>query len=467
VTTDLQRSIATVLRAQADQLPVRPDPYVRFIRVERRHRARRRVRAAGVVVIAGCTVVTAGTGVVALPAWVPAIRTDGGWTASSALLQEPTHGSLARDALWLEEMRATVQDIEETEGRWRVADRHGIRFVFAGDVPALHRRLALVVVPLRLGVLETHAPMWYEGPLGAAAKEMRQGATYGDKLPEIVTYGELRWDSGAALVIAPSDATLRISRSATYTAQGLVTRTWERLPTAAGVAIAQLPGAPAGMAAMLHVWTERGETTLASADLWQSIEGDNLPAKVTAAATKDTRGVLPADDVVDMAIEDVLRDCALDPAAATIRIPWAGTVASGPSLLIMVQPRGGGTLVYGTYLDGRTIGLRLLVPAGGAESRPYALWIRGDHPTPETTTLLVIAPADAGRAELVIGDHVYPLDLDRMGAAVTALPLDTPASVRAYDSEGKLLGQTRVQPSTAAYSPGLPGESPATRVASQ
>src|SRR4029453_2111117 len=60
--------------------------------------------------------------------------------------------------------------------------------------------------------------------------------------------------------------------------------------------------------------------------------------------------------------------------------------------------------------------------------------------------------------------QVRPCDLDPTGAAVTSLPLDTPATVRAYDADGKLLGQTPVQPSKAAYGPGLPGESPATRV---
>jgi hypothetical protein len=464
VTTDLQYSVAAALSARADRLPVHPDPYARFIRVERRRRARRRLRAAGVVAVAGCTVIGIGTGIVSLPGWMPAIRTDGNWTAGSALLQEPTRGSLAHDAEWQEQMRAAVQDIEETEGRWRVVDRGGIRFVFAGDVPALDRRLALVVVPLRLGVREAYAPMWYEGPLGAAVQDMRQGATYGDKLPEIVTFGELGLDAGAALVIAPADATLQISRSASYTAQGRVSRNWEPLPTAGGVAVARFRGVPSGMTAMLRMQTERGETTLAAGALWQASIGPDLPVGVTVAATKQTRGVLPADDVVDTAIEEVLRDCAVDPTTATIRIPWAGTVAAGPALLITVQPLGGGTLVYGTYLDGRTIGLRLLVPAAGAETRPFAFWIKGDHPTPEMTTLLVIAPANAARAELVIGHDVRPVDLDTTGAAVASLPLDTPASIRAYDADGKLLGQTPVQPSKAAHSPGLPGESTATRV---
>ena len=145
MTTDLQHGLAATLRARADRLPVRPDPYARFIRVERRHRARRRLRAAGVVAVAGCTVVGIGTGMISLPGWLPAIRTDGNWTASSPLLQEPTRESLAHDAAWQEQMRDAVHDIEETEGRWRVADRAGIRFVFAGDVPAIDRRLALVV----------------------------------------------------------------------------------------------------------------------------------------------------------------------------------------------------------------------------------------------------------------------------------------------------------------------------------
>ena len=154
--------------------------------------------------------------------------------------------------------------------------------------------------------------MWYEGSLGAAAKDMRQGATYGDKLPEIVTFGELGLDSGAALVIAPADATLQISPSASYTAQGLVARSWAPLPTAAGVAVTQLPGAPSGMTAMLRARTASGETTLTAEALVQMSIGSDLPASVTVAATTHTRGLLPADDVVDMAIEDVLRDGALD-----------------------------------------------------------------------------------------------------------------------------------------------------------
>jgi hypothetical protein len=81
------------------------------------------------------------------------------------------------------------------------------------------------------------------------------------------------------------------------------------------------------------------------------------------------------------------------------------------------------------------------------------------------TTLLVIAPANVAPAEHVIGHDVVPVDLDTTGAAVTSPPLDIPASVRAYDADGKLLGETPVQPSKAALSPGLPGESPATRSA--
>jgi hypothetical protein len=50
------------------------------------------------------------------------------------------------------------------------------------------------------------------------------------------------------------------------------------------------------------------------------------------------------------------------------------------TLLITVQTPDGGTLVYGTYLDGQTIGLRLLVPAAGAENRPYAFWIKRRPP---------------------------------------------------------------------------------------
>jgi len=77
--------------------------------------------------------------------------------------------------------------------------------------------------------------------------------------------------------------------------------------------------------------------------------------------------------------------------------------------------------------------------------------------------VVVVAPAGTERAELVQDGTVTPLRLSADGAATLRTPSATEILVRAYDTDGDLLGETPVAPLTDS-SGGLPGEARATRV---
>jgi len=94
--------------------------------------------------------------VVPVPSVVPVVPV-GPAPNDSLLWGQPTRGSLAGDQRWLADLRASLSDVSQDEGVWRVAGRDRVRVLFAGDVG--DRRLALLVVPLRLGVLEVQESM--------------------------------------------------------------------------------------------------------------------------------------------------------------------------------------------------------------------------------------------------------------------------------------------------------------------
>ncbi len=176
-------------------------------------RSRRRRRTTGALAGALTAVALLQTEVVPLPAWAPAVAVDA-FAHRSALLDGPTRGSLAGDREWLDGLRAAVQNRTDPEGEWRVVDREDIKILYAGDLPG--QRRALLVVPLRLGLIQVNDTMWYEGPLGARPEQMEwAGSASAD---DVVAHYEADSEGlGGLLVLAPpgpQSSTRPASRSA-------------------------------------------------------------------------------------------------------------------------------------------------------------------------------------------------------------------------------------------------------------
>ncbi len=178
----IEHTLADTLRQRAGDRGPEPDPWERFVHGERASRRRRRRRTVGTIAGLVAAAALVQTNAVPLPRWVPAVTLNAP-AAESPLLGLPTRGSLANEQAWLHGLRQAVDDISEDEGVWRVEDRDDIRIVYAGDVGG--QRIALLVVPLRLGLIRVEQAMFYGGPQGARAEEMEQGESF-DGVPPVV-----------------------------------------------------------------------------------------------------------------------------------------------------------------------------------------------------------------------------------------------------------------------------------------
>ncbi|MEV6811985.1 hypothetical protein, partial [Micromonospora sp. NPDC051296] len=164
-----------------------------------------------------------------------------------------------------------------------------------------------------------------------------------------------------------------------------------------------------------------------------------------------------------------LLDSRLPAAGTTVRVRWSGSEHGSAAALFTVRPAGGGIIAYAMHGDDRTgwwTDLRLLLPAEGADQRPIGWRIRADNSTrTPTDQVQVIAPPDAARVTVTVGGAPpATVTLDASYAGTTRIPPDQPATFTAYATDGSVLGTTPLPPVEANMS-GLPGDSPATRVA--
>ncbi len=383
------------------------------------------------------------------------------------LLDGRTRGSLAGDREWLDGLRAAVKDRTDPEGEWRVVDRENIDIVYAGDLPG--ERRALLVVPLRLGLIQVNDTMWYEAPLGAQPEQMEWAgsASVGD----VVTHYEADSEGpGGLLVLTPPGASVEYSTRVTYGADGRVHHNWTRAQADDGVVVADLP--PSDRPPLVHARVRDGGEEIYRDQVigdWQPPAGwsPRIPRSVLVEATRQTRGDAVDPGFLRSMLDDVLSDAGLSiEDRLTIRVPWSGRVADRDALLLTVQPEDGGVLAYGwsRRFDGIRQDLRLLLPAQGVTTRPIAWRVESEESKASTSTVMVVAPEGAVSAELVTERGVEPVELDASGAGQASVEAEQRATVRAYGADGELLGETPVPLLKGEWHLGVPGDKPETRV---
>ena len=396
MTEPIESTLRTVLSETAAALPGPDDAWHRFATREQAHqRSRRRTRRLCGAVVAGVvvTAVAVQANVLPLPGWAPGIAIA---SANSAIARGPVRGSLASDATWLASFRRDVKGIDDPEGYWRVADRGAIRVVFAADVA--DQRLALVLVPLRFGLITNSELVWYQGPAGAAPDQMTMQSNDSSDEP-VASFMQASSDAqGVAVVVAPPGTVVSISDGVTYAATGVVRHHQVTTDDHTGVGIAALPPSPITPSVTTRV-TDGARVVYAGPVYggWSGTEADSGNQEPTAGMlveiAKGARGPALDPAILKSFVINALNDSRLSLRDVTIHLRWTGTVNRQRAALITVQPRDGGVLAYafhGSATESRE-DLRLLLPAAGADERPIAWRMRAEGRDDETDHVIVVA----------------------------------------------------------------------------
>jgi hypothetical protein len=466
----VESTLRDTLQREADGIGVLDDPWPGFVRREVRHRRARR-RGTLAVAVAGFVAVVVGiqAGVVPLPGWPSTVATT---LPPSALAEGPTRGSLAGDRAWLTAFRARVDGFDDPQGtgRWKVADRKEIRVVYASDRPG--PRLALVFAPLRLGSRTEWHFLWYEGPTGADARQMRASGGEQNTHPSVLAMTRASpEDGGFGIAIGPPDSTVTIVGEPRYSPSGRVEARQLAVPDGAGVGVAVLPPAPFRSGLLARV-TRDGDLvhqeSLAGGAYGPLFGDTGEPVDaVLDAAVQGARGPAVDRAILTDLVSAAIEDSRLPPVGVTVRLHWSGTLHGQTAALLTVQPAGGGVIAYamrrGADGSGRT-DMRLLLPAEGAERRPIGWRLRAEGSQTRSDQVMVVAPAGAATASVAIGDgRPVPVRLDSSKAGRATVPPGRSATVTAYSADGSVLASTPVPPFEDDMS-GLPGDTPGTRV---
>ncbi|MEV5211436.1 hypothetical protein AB0K35_28570 [Micromonospora sp. NPDC053740] len=466
-------TLSPALRQAAHGVDVPEDPWPGFARRERRHQRTRLIRTALAAAV-GVALVGVQTNVVPLPGWAPGIAVA---ATPTALLDAPPRGALAADRAWLDTLRARISAdppvrIDAPVGAWKIGDRDRIRLIYGSDQPG--HRVALVAVPLRFGLLTREALVWYVGPAGAGAQQMRYGGHgEGDDDPVMTLMQAYPDRAGFAVAVGPPDSTVTISGDPRYTSRGTVEYQDTARADGGGVGLAVLPPEPLPNEPVVRV--SRSDRVFFQVGLgggpYAGIDptGPEMDA-LLAGARQPARGA-PLDDAnLRNFVQTALQNSHLPAVDTTVRVRWSGREHGQAAALLTVQPAGGGVIAYAMHGDDRTgwwIDLRLLLPAEGVDRRPIGWRVRTEDGTrPPTGEVRVIAPPDAARVTVTVGGAPpATVALDASNAGTTRVPPNQAATFTAYSTDGGVLGTTPLPPvETVSDAGGLPGDSPATRV---
>ena len=453
MSTELERRLnETLTRQSQESRPGPEDPWVTFTARERRHRRQRVARRMATGVVGAGLAAAITVGVAPVPGFVPGFDISAA-SAHPLLADEPTRGSLAGDPSWLNGLRRTVG--EDDDG-WRVVGRDKIQIHFAGEVPGA--RVALVTYRIQKGLRRDRVTSWYVGAAGAAPAAMElMSAQDPEKVSTLMTGSDER--PGYLVVVAPPGSDVRVSLGTTYGADGRVHPTTWIPGTADSLAVVPVPASPRAPVTTVQVTRNKHRLYDGPAQMSWSATGETV--ELPAPTVRRALAASPGTSTVDLATatawtRDALNGAGLDPATTGVRIPWTGTLHGRSAALIELKPTGGGRLYFGysgtpvTSEAGTSFewqpNLRLLVPAQDADTRPI-LWrdwaVEGRRPS---STVNVILAEGTARAELVLsggsGGKATPITPDAKGYAVVQVPVGAKASVRAYDDQGGLLGET-------------------------
>jgi hypothetical protein len=464
MTTDLETALRHSMARDAEAVTGPADPWARFTRRESTHRRNRRLRA-GVLAAALGALVGIQTNVVPLPGWAPGIAVAG---RSPAFLDVPTRGGLAGDRAWLAGLRRQVKDLSDPDGLWKVTDRESIHVVYAGDIPG--RRVAILLVKLRLGLITVWERITYEGPPGAAPRQMETSGNGDADFPvAFFAYGG-HAGGGGALVVGPPDATASISLGFEYAPTGLIERRPQPVSSRDGIVAVPLPASPRDPDPYARV-TQGGKVIFEGgiSSGWLSSDtgaADEVTAAMMVKAREGSQGT-PIDAAILAHFVDAgLRDSQLPARAATPRVWWTGQVNGASAALFTIQPDGGGVIAYAMHGDtmGWRYDLRLLLPAEGAYTRPLAWRMRADGRDDPTDRVYVVAPRGTARVTVTVGTGApAPVAVGASGLGTTSVPPDQPAKVTTYAADGREIASTPVPPFERSMGD-LPGATRGTRI---
>lgn len=472
MSTYLESALRDSLAHEADVLDLPDDPFEGFTHRERRHRRGRRLRVAALAAVAAAALGVQ-TNIIPLPDGTPGFTTA---SVTTPLARAATRGSLAGDAAWLAGFRAQIKDLSDPDGLWKVADRSRIRIIYAGDVGTF--RVALAVVPLRLGAVQEWDLIWYEGPAGAAPARMTFSAN-ASATDAYASWSRSKQDgTGMAVFVGPPDVAVTMSAVTGYAADGTLRRRPLSATTDDGVAFGELPPEGTVLAATVRA-TRRG--TVVHEEEFGSYVGGFRDGPVTAddpllkGVTDGMRGPVPGAETVRTFVDAALEQARLAHRGTTARLLWSGPVNGRTAGLVTLQSRGGGVVAVAVRDGDRTsnqadggrlayiVDQSLLVPAKDADRRPYAWRLRADGER-RTDQVVVVAPGGAKTVTIrVDGGRAVPVTLDASGRGTATVPPEQDAVVTAVDAGGRTMARTPV-PRFETVSGGVPGSTPGTRI---
>ncbi|MBL6276241.1 hypothetical protein JMF97_08720 [Micromonospora fiedleri] len=465
MTENVETRLREALHTEADTVAVTADPWPRFTRREAGHRRARRIRT-GAIAACLAAAVAIQTNLIPLPGWVPGIAVA---SSPSPLTDGPARGDLAADRNWTDGLLSQVADLQDPEGWWKVTDRDDIRIVYADDIPG--RRIALLLVPLRLGLLTDSTLVWFSGPPGAEPEQMQQGGNEPADIPVAIWMESDPTNGGAAVVIGPAGSTVTINGFSGYSATGVVESHQLSSSVGTGIGVTSLPPTDLVGGPALTARVTNGDTLIYDGPVyggWSGSDSDRQEPtdEMLTAAVRHTRGTVMDRAVLARFISHALRDSRLSAQDVTIRVRWCGTINDKPAALFTIQPTDGGVIAYAIHGDttGWRTDLRLLLPADGAEQRPIAWRMRAEGGDARTDRVNLVAPPGAVTAAVTaLDDTPSPVALDASGFGSTTIPQHKPATVSASTADGTPFISTPV-PAFETNSGGLPGASRNTRI---
>ncbi|MGY1693115.1 RNA polymerase sigma factor [Geodermatophilus sp. SYSU D01105] len=404
--------------------------------VSRSRRSRRLRAAAGTAVVA----VAAVAGPLALrgpeaPAPAPAAAAP----SDTAVLAEPTRGTLAGDRAYVDALRRLDWGplVPPPEDERQV--------VLATDTPA--GRVALVAGT----VDEDLRGVWLTGPVGAAAGELVAHVPQhlGPGRPVSLLVG----DPGAAtlVVVAGRDDAVEVSPRLQVGPRGTVGRTYRPVDDVDGVAVVPVGTPAVGAALSVRVVRDGRPVHRSGVDVSTVPE----PAAPPPGPLEPLRPspVRPAPAAVAAALAEVAVPLGAEPAALEPQLLWSGPVplegVPGTVAVVVARSPGGGLVVttwaaqVGPSGTGRVVPCGVSTPPGSADvaglvvARVCDLSVPETEPSDDGRWLVVTAPAPAADAA-VLDDRGAVLGTVALqdGSAVALLP-EGGRTVRIRDAAGR------------------------------
>jgi hypothetical protein len=365
--------------------------------------------------------------------------------ADVPVLTEPTRGSLAGDAAFVEAARRTdwgpltPPPVEER------------RVVLATDTPDGR------VVLLAGTVDEDVRGVWLTGPVGAPPEVLTPYVPQdlGPYRPASLLVG----GPGPAtlVVVTASGDEVEVSPRLQVGARGTVGRTYEPVPADDGLAVTTVPTTTSGAGTSVRVLRDG-----------QPVYRAGVPAPALPAGPADVppldplrpAAVRPADRLVAEALTGIAVPLSAEPAALEPQLLWSGTIPMPEvpgSVAVLVGSSPGGGLVVTTRAGqlgptgaGRTVPCGVHTPPGSTDVAGLVVARVCDLSSPETEPsddgrwLVVTAPAPATAAAVLTeqGGVLATVPLTD-GGGVALLPPGA-RDVRTLDAAGKALAEVAI-----------------------